>query len=347
MERSHFPVTDSSFIPVVLKDTSEFASKVVMKYEQNVITLHFASTDYTMQGNIRYRYKLQGFNNTWISFGVVGEATYTNLNSSNYTFFVPANYKNGTWGSKMTSLNIGVISPWWQSWWFYLTLFTIVSSNIYVLYRYKVYQTAQIERLRNRIARDLHDEVGSSISTIAIYSRIAYEQSGNETFDNKPLLKRITDSATEIMESMNDIVWNINTQNDNFEHIISRMREHVYQLLEAKGYAIHLDFDQHLNQIKLSMEKRRDFYLIYKEAVNNIAKYADGKNVWITLKLHHNEFEFTIKDDGKGFDTESGREGGNGLTNMRYRAAALNGGIKITSHPGEGTEIILTFIGSH
>ena len=168
---------------------------------------------------------------------------------------------------------------------------------------------------------------------------------GSETFNNEPLLKKITDYASEIMESMNDIVWNINAKNDDFEHIISRMREHAYQLLEAKGYALHLDFDESLYQTKLAMEKRRDFYLIYKEALNNVAKYANGKNIWITLKTNHHVFHLTITDDGKGFDAELIRKGGNGLANMYYRATTLNGTIHITSKPGEGTEVSLVFSG--
>jgi signal transduction histidine kinase len=163
------------------------------------------------------------------------------------------------------------------------------------------------------------------------------------TFDNEPLLKKITEHATEIMESMNDIVWNINTKNDAFENIIRRMREHAYQLLEAKGYTIHFEFNEDLYKMKLEMEKRRDFYLIYKEAINNIAKYANGKNVWITVNLKNSKVSFIVSDDGQGFDPGPFTEKGNGLGNMNYRAAALNGKIEITSSPGAGTVIYLIF----
>jgi len=236
-----------------------------------------------------------------------------------------------------------VVPPWYRTWWFYVLAFTSTISIIYLIYRDRLLQLARLNRLRNRIARDLHDEVGSSVSSIAIYSKIVHDHVDSSTFDNEPLLKKIADYATEIMESMNDIVWNVNTKNDAFENIISRMREHAYQLFEAKGYLLHFTIDENLKRTKLTMEKRRDFYLIYKEGLNNIAKYANGKNVWITLSLHQKVISLIIKDDGKGFDKTKLRKSSNGIHNMEYRAKALKGEISVTSSPGQGTEIRLKF----
>lgn len=213
----------------------------------------------------------------------------------------------------------------------------------YALYRYRLAQLMRLERVRNRIARDLHDDVGSSISTIAIYSKIVKEHLGSPTFNNEPLLKKITDNVNEIMEAMSDIVWNINTKNDDFDQIIMRMQEHAHQLFEAKGYTLHFHFDESLNHMRLKMERRRDFYLIYKEALNNIAKYANGNNVWISLSTVNAQISLTIRDDGAGFDSETIRKGSNGLTNMQYRTTALGGKIEIRSALGKGTEIRLHF----
>jgi signal transduction histidine kinase len=156
-------------------------------------------------------------------------------------------------------------------------------------------------------------------------------------------VNKINDFAGEIMESMNDIIWNINTLNDSFERIISRMREHAVQLLEVKGYTVFFNFDETLHRMKLSMELRRDFYLIYKESLNNIAKYASGENVWITLGIQNNYIVLVIKDDGKGFDASKASSGGNGLNNIRHRAKNLKGTATIDSAPDEGTQIHLSF----
>jgi signal transduction histidine kinase len=326
-----------------LKKSIGLTQKVVLRYAQNVVTFQFAAMDYRKPGNIRYRYKMEGFDNGFIYSVNVHEATYTNLDPGEYRLIVQASFKNGLWGNNVKSLILVVVPPWYRTWWFYILAVTSTISIIYLLYRERLLQLARLNRLRNRIARDLHDEVGSSVSSIAIYSKIVHDHVDSATFDNEPLLKKIADYATEIMESMNDIVWNINTKNDAFESIISRMREHAYGLFEAKGYILHFTFDENLKRAKLTMEKRRDFYLIYKEALNNIAKYADGKNVWISLSLQQKVINLTIKDDGKGFDKSGIKKSGNGLSNMQHRAKALKGDFTINSYLGKGTEISLKF----
>ncbi len=326
-----------------LKKDIGFTKEMTLKYQQNVVTFKFAGMDYRKKGAIIYRYMMEEFDKDWIYSGTVQEATYTNLDPGDYRFIVQGSFFNGFWGKRKTIMILHVIPPWWRTWWFYVLSTTGSLSGTYLLYRYRLFQLSKLETLRNRIARDLHDEVGSSISTIAIYSKILHDQLGSSTFDNEPLLKKISEHATEIMESMNDIVWNINTRNDAFENIINRMREHAYQLFEAKGYTLHFDFNEHLYRMKLEMEKRRDFYLIYKEALNNIAKYANGKNVWITVDLRNSEIILIIKDDGQGFDMNAVRTKSNGLTNMNFRAEALNGKLNIISAPGKGTELFLSF----
>ncbi len=326
-----------------LKTNINYADKITLKYKQNVITFQFAAMDYRREGNIIYRYKMEGFDNDWIYSGTAHEATYTNLDPGTYTFTVQASFENNLWGEKEKSIQVIIITPWYITWWFYLLIAMITSAIAYVLYRFRLYQLKRLDKLRNRIARDLHDEVGSSISTIAIYSKIMQEQVNSVDFDNKPLIDKINDFAAEIMGSMNDIVWNINTNNDAFDRIISRMREQASQLLEAKAYTVHFDVDETLNRMKLNMDKRREFYLIYKEAINNIAKYAGGENVWIKLFVQNSFIILLIKDDGKGFESNKIKSGGNGLNNMQHRAQTLNGNIAINSSPGNGTEIQLSF----
>ncbi|HEX5153419.1 MAG TPA: two-component regulator propeller domain-containing protein [Parafilimonas sp.] len=326
-----------------LKENINYAKEIILQYKQNVITFQFAAMDYRREGNIIYRYKMKGFDKDWIYSGTAHEATYTNLDPGEYDFIVQASFDKNIWDEKSKSIHLLIITPWYKTWWFYVLMALATAAVIYGLYRFRLYQLKRLDKLRNRIARDLHDEVGSSISTIAIYSKIMQEQVNSVDFDNRPLVNKINDFAAEIMESMNDIVWSINTKNDAFDRIISRMREQASQLLEAKGYIVHFNFDEALNRMKLNMDKRREFYLIYKEAINNIAKYAGGENVWITLHVQNSFIMLAIKDDGKGFDKSKIRSGGNGLNNMQHRTQTLKGEIIINASPGEGTEIQLKF----
>lgn len=326
-----------------LTEAIEFSDQIRLSYQQNVLTFEFAATDYRKKGSMKFRYRMEGFDEDWIYAGNISEATYTNLDPGVYQFKVQASFENGIWGNRSSSIGLRVDPPWWRTGWFYLLTTSSLLSGTYLLYRFRLRQSRRLEILRNRIARDLHDEIGSSISTISIYSKIILERVGSSTFNNEPLLQKITEHATEIMEAMNDIVWNINTKNDTFESIISRMREHAYQLFEAKGYTLHFEFDENLPRTKLDMEKRRNFYLIYKEALNNIAKYANGKNIWISVNIKNSAIHLIIKDDGQGFDLNTVKTKSNGLTNMDHRAQAMNGNLKITSALGKGTTLELNF----
>ncbi|GGB82137.1 sensor histidine kinase [Dyadobacter sediminis] len=326
-----------------IRKNISYVKAITLRYVQNVVTFGFAGMDFRAKKRIVYRYKMQGFDNDWIYAAEENEATYTNLDPGKYTFVVQGKFRNGSWGTDSASMLLVIVPPWYRTYWFYTFVTISIISSCYAFYKYRINQLMRLEGLRNRIARDLHDEVGSSISTIAIYSKIVHEHVGIKTFNNEPLLKKITEHATEIMESMNDIVWNINTKNDSFDHIIIKMREHAYQLFEAKGYMLHFQFDESLSRMKLQMERRRDFYLIYKEALNNIAKYAEGKNVWIAVTTGNQQINLIIEDDGKGFDPEAAAKNGNGLSNMRFRANALKGTLMITSEIGKGTKLRFVF----
>jgi len=150
---------------------------------------------------------------------------------------------------------------------------------------------------------------------------------------------------------MSDIVWNINTSNDRFDNVINRMRAFAIEILEPSGCVIHFKTSENLKAISLDMVKRKNLYMLFKEAINNVAKYAECQNVWIDIVLEKNKkLKLVIKDDGKGFSstptTDEKRDnqfGGNGFTNMQKRSKDLNGELKIISSIGKGTEIFLHF----
>jgi len=327
----------------VLTRSIGYTDLLNLKYEQNVVSFEFAAMDYRKRGSIRYRYKLEGFDKDWVNAGLAHEATYTNLDPGDYKFFVQAKFENGSWGSEITNITLHIATPWYWSWWFISIVVIGVTGIAYLMYRFRQYQLKKIDRVRNKIARDLHDEVGASISSIAIYSKIVQDQVSKLDYNNEALIAKISDSASEIQGSMNDIVWNINTKNDDFQLIINRMRDHAMQLFEAKSAVVHFDFDEQLNKTKLGMEQRREFYLIFKEALNNIVKYADARNVWVSIGLYNSTINLKIRDDGKGFDKANTRKDGNGLQNMEQRATFLKGKIFIESVPGKGTSVTLSF----
>jgi signal transduction histidine kinase len=202
-----------------------------------------------------------------------------------------------------------------------------------------------MQAVRNRIAGDLHDEIGSTLSSISIYSKVVQNRTKEKVPEAEPYLQKINSDIGAMMEAMSDIVWTINSSNDRFENIFSRMRSSAGELLEAKNYTLHFEFDEAMNGLKLDMEQRKDFYLIFKEALNNIAKYAEGKNVWIKLSKANSKIEMQIRDDGKGFTLPfgEGKSGahGNGMNTMKARAEKLRGELKVESVEREGTVVAL------
>ncbi len=195
------------------------------------------------------------------------------------------------------------------------------------------------EKLRSSIARDLHDEIGSTLTSIDIISKMALQQIPADAATQAHLL-RIREHSSRMLESMSDIVWAINPANDTFERIIVRLKECAAEMLEPAGIQYVFSEDGHLDNIRFNPGQRKEIYLLFKEAVNNIVKYSEAATVHITLRRERNMMHMVIADDGKGFD-KSKAGSGNGITNMHNRAAALNGALVIHSVQGGGTTIAL------
>jgi two-component system, NarL family, sensor histidine kinase UhpB len=215
-----------------------------------------------------------------------------------------------------------------------MALFAVLSFFVYRNYRTR--QKLKLQTLRNKIARDLHDDVGSTLSSISIFSQMAQEQS-KETL---PLLETIGESSRKMLDAMADIVWTINPENDQFEKIILRMRSFAYELLGAKKIDFEFVADEDVAKMKLPMDVRKNLYLIFKEATNNMVKYSKANRAFFAVKREGNDLTLLIRDNGNGFDINQPKQG-NGLINMRKRAGEMGAVISIDSLPGEGTTIQL------
>jgi signal transduction histidine kinase len=156
------------------------------------------------------------------------------------------------------------------------------------------------------------------------------------------LLTSIGESTSAMQENMSDIVWTIKSGNDRFENVMQRMNRFALEILDAKNIELDFKTDTSLASSKLTMEQRKNFYLFFKEVINNAAKYADAKKVSVCVTQKDHCVEMNIRDDGKGFDT-SKTFSGNGMNTLKKRAAELSGDFKITSQINEGTDVQLKF----
>jgi signal transduction histidine kinase len=192
--------------------------------------------------------------------------------------------------------------------------------------------------LRNRIASDLHDEVGSSLSSIHVLSHMANQKKEGVSFSQT--LEKINGNARDTMERMSDIVWAIHPENDSLEQLLVRMKEFAADILEPQDINYEFVITGDISRQRLNINQRRDLYLIFKEAVNNAAKYSNCKNVRIELKQENTKFHLTVIDDGRGFNQET-ISAGNGLRNMRQRAKQMDGELKIDTVETKGTTVSL------
>ncbi len=196
---------------------------------------------------------------------------------------------------------------------------------------------------RTRISHDLHDDVGSTLNSITVFSEVAKLQT--QAINNpemSKILTRIGDMANQLNDTISDIVWSVNPQNDVFENITTKMRFFAADLLVQQNVVIDFQADEKLNALNLSADTRKNFYLIFKEAITNIYKYAHCSTLRIHFELLDSQIKMRIIDDGVGFDC-SKISVGNGQTTMQDRAKNLNGCLKVLSKPNEGTEVHLTF----
>jgi len=198
----------------------------------------------------------------------------------------------------------------------------------------------EIEQMRNHIARDLHDDVGSALTSINIMSKVALQAPGLQQEGQRAVFEKIKDRSSAIIEKMDDIVWTIHPENDTMERLLFRMKEFAAEILEPLD--INYDFDEKgdLASLKLDVQKRKDLYLLFKEAVNNAAKYSECCNLHIRLWREKDALQMEILDDGRGFEEEMIRTG-NGLSSMRARASSMVAEIHIDSALGKGTRIAL------
>lgn len=195
------------------------------------------------------------------------------------------------------------------------------------------------EQIRTQLARDLHDDMGSTLSSISILSQVA-EKNSHKDENTKNLLSKINQNSQRMLDTMNDIVWTTHPVNDTLESITVKIREFAAEIFDAHDINYKINIDEELLSHKLPANQVYNFYLIIKEAINNIAKYAQAKQVMVTISKKNRLIQLQITDDGQGFDISKTRNGGNGLKNMQKRASDLGGILNIDSKIGQGTKLL-------
>jgi signal transduction histidine kinase len=309
-----------------------------LEYSQNNVSVDFAALSFRDEDRVRYRYRLEGLDTGWNAFTDRRYVNYMNLAPGDYRLLVQARNGDGLLSREPAAVSFSIAAPFWRTPWF-LTLTTLALLGLaYGLYRYRLHQVLAIERLRARISTDLHDDTGSTLSSISILSDMAMQEANDTPLT--PMLKEIRDNSLSLLEKMDDIVWSINPRNDTLESLMLRVKRFAAQLFEARGIEYEIDIEPEVRRLRLLMDHRQNLYLIMKEAINNLVKYSDADRANIRARYVRHHLVVEISDDGRGIPADA-MAIGNGIINMQNRAGEMKAELAIRTAPGEGTTVTL------
>jgi two-component system sensor histidine kinase UhpB len=213
--------------------------------------------------------------------------------------------------------------------------------GFYGFYQYRMKNIKAIEQIRDGIANDFHDDLGSTLSVISIYSEVALKKSETDLTATKRIVEDMGIRARAMVQSMSDMVWIIKPENDTLAHLVQRMEEFSYPVAEAKEIQLVFKMDEGLSALKIDMLKRKSLFLIFKEAFNNSVKYSGAGKIEVILDIEQKKMlTMQIIDNGAGFNLAK-KKHGNGLASMQKRAKEISGTIKIETATGAGTSVYI------
>ncbi|UCF64439.1 MAG: hypothetical protein JSW33_01020 [bacterium] len=364
---------------VKLDTAIQFKKCLTLPYHQNVFSIEFAALNFTNPEKNQYAYKLEGFHNDWIDIGHERSVSFTNLDPGKYTFRVIGSNNHGVWNETGAGIQIMITPPWWRSTWAYAGYSLLMVTFLFSTVRFELLRRqrklklqlqreqelrsleeaehralvaelqrktadaqreAEKEQMRSRIASDLHDEIGGNLSSIALLGQVLLEKlRPKPSLKNK--LQEIPRIARLTAESMRDIVWFINPENDDMDRLLAKMRETANLMLDNLNFSFNTPQGGII--LETDLDFRRNLYLIYKECLQNVVKHSRAQHVEIEIQQLNHAIKFRITDDGVGFDISREYQG-NGLGNLKRRAFEIGGKIEFLSEPSRGTTVLFTKI---
>ena len=326
-----------------LAEGANHLRELSLNYDENSITIETGSLDYYSEGGSRIRYKLEGVNGNWRYAPNHYNLRFDGLSPGKYRLVIQASNAVDDFSGPEKTLLIKIIPAFWNTWWFYVLVGMGVTTGIYILFRDRLQQKINLLEMRNQISQDLHDEIGGSISGINLLSQMASEKlQNNELEEASVYLFKVKNYTQDVIEKLSDTVWIFNPQNDSIQKLLQRLKSFAISIALSKNIKIHFETDKESETINLTIRERKAVYLISKEALNNIFKYAACCNIYYSLCFKVSKWQLIIKDDGKGF-IPAENQNGNGLRNMKARADEIGANFDIQSQSDAGTIITVEF----
>lgn len=336
---------------------SEKTELILEPGQARVLDIAYTATSFSDPSKVRFRYKLEGLDADWREVeGNVRRALYTNLKPGSYVFQVRACNNHGYWNETGASFGFFLQPSFYQTWPAYvvggIVLFGLAagiqSYRLHNQHRFlRLQQQAALDQQRARFARDMHDDIGSSLTQIAILSEVA-KKSMSDPGETQKHVGHISTTARAIIDNLSELVWASNPGNDTLDNLASYLREHIVRYFEPANIRCQVDIPEKLPARPVQAEVRRGLFLVFKEALHNIVKHAQATRVDFGLSLEDGQLLLVIADNGNGrgpaFQGTDGAHApsgshGLGLPGMHRRIADLGGQFQFLSQPGSGTTI--------
>jgi signal transduction histidine kinase len=311
----------------------------------------YAALNLSSPEKSRFKYKLDGINPDWVDAGARRAAYYNNLPPATYKFHVIACNEDGVWNKTGATLSFVLLPHYWQTWWFKVLMLVLVIALASGAGRYLTRRKMQrklellkqrhaIEKERGRIAKDIHDDLGSNLTRITMLGERVEEGLANHEEVGVHVRKIVT-SARHTVQSMDEIVWAVNPENDSLDSLVGYISHHAGEFFEGTGIRCRLEIPVQLPRCVLSAELRHNLFLMVKEAFNNVLKHSQASAVTVRVAATESVMEIAIEDNGRGFNlngTMVDRKG-NGLANLSRRMENLGGQLQVTTQPGRGVKL--------
>jgi ligand-binding sensor domain-containing protein/signal transduction histidine kinase len=298
--------------------------------DRNQIEVEYAGVGVHAPESLRYQYRLGGVDRDWSTPVQQLSVNFASLPQGIFHFGVRAVDSEGQSSLKPAGFDVFIQAPLWRRWWFVTAITALLATGVFTLYNYRVRHLLAMERLRTRIATDLHDDIGASLTQISILSELARRGSTPQ------VLLDIANIARGIVSEMSDIVWAVNPRHDRFEELVHRMRRFASDVLGGADIELKFETEKLPVSLVVPLDARRPLYLIFKEAVNNVARHSGATETNIHLELNNHLLTMTVEDNGCGFDAAA-RYSGEGLTSIARRMRNLGGSAVWDSQTGIGT----------
>lgn len=304
------------------------------KFKDNELRFTYAAASYIEPEANTYRVRLRGYDDDWSNWSEETQKDYTFIPEGTYTFEVQGRNVYEKEGS-IDSYTFTILTPWYRTIWAYLGYLLIAGGMIYGGYRVRLNTILREQRIRDGIARDLHDELSSTLSSINFFADAINSRKLGETENNR-FLSLITKSSKEAKEKVSDIVWVIHSENDDWENLLLRCKRFAADMLDSRGVKHTFVVDGSFTG-RPTITERKNIWLVFREIITNIARHAEAARVEIRFTLNSGKLHIQIEDNGKGFNPDNIRSDGYGVQNIRERTNQLEGKSTLKSTPGKGT----------